>query len=416
MGVLTGPRTGPSSLGSIPVVLANDYAIDRPLRVGASAAQAHGEAVDELTPNLLNGFILRGGCGPATRRLGAALIKAARGFSPAASLGTVPEVSSMFVARTQVVVTVENVVFDANELANRCVTLVAAGGEVQHHTGFSGCDFRNARLELVWIGCETKTPTVESGGAVLDLTAPGDAAYFKQGKDLSSTRFTRCRFDTGTQGSIQETLRQLEGDLPPKFTKGVGNAGIWRIGVVFRAKESLGTEFHACTFTGPASPMILAIGGRLSLQNCAFRTELVNPPSMSRSSVVVPSMMTTLDVGTDPTVDFQRREWNGTDLFLAAGFSERYASGATTSSRTSRKGDSTSPSTAPRAKSSPRSTRRTVDRRARSSWRRVAAVRAIRSSVRSPAARSSRSSMSATTALLHRRPSTGASRARGARA
>ncbi len=301
------------SLPSVPVMLLNDYAIDRPLRIGATMAQSRGrDRSDEDAPANVNvGMILRGECGPATRHFGAALIKASEHFIPSrAPSDRYEEVSTMLALRTKTGVTVQNVVFDANEQAERCVTLSLSGGRMaSHHGGFEGCEFRNARRTLVHIGGEivlghAPRTGVDTGGQMFaDVSSLADTAD----QDFSGLRFVRCRFETGTPASVDATAAQVRAELLPRdklpITEPASNPvvpGYWRLGVLFHANESLPVAFHGCVFLGPANPMILGLGGRLSLQNCAFRTDLV--PSLN---------------GPGETPDSQFRQWNGSDFLCA---------------------------------------------------------------------------------------------------
>lgn len=305
------------SLPSVPVMLVNDYAIDRPLRIGATMAQSRGrDRSDEDAPaNVDYGMILRGECGPATRRFGAALIKASEHFIPSrAPSDSYEEVSTMLALRTKTGVTVQNVVFDANERAERCVTLSLSGGRMaSHHGGFEGCEFRNARRTLVHIGGEivlghAPPEHINGGQPYADVSSLADTAD----QDLSGLRFVRCRFETGTPANVEATAAQVRAERLPRdklpITEPVSNPvvpGYWRLGVLFHANESLPVAFHGCVFLGPANPMILGLGGRLSLQNCAFRTDLV--PSLN---------------GPGDTTDSQFRQWNGTDFLCALALAE----------------------------------------------------------------------------------------------
>lgn len=332
---LTGRRP------SIPVVLSSDYAIDRPLRIGATVNQAKAITDPYELPNNTDGLVLRGECGPATRSFGAAMIKAAPGFraptladrrpAGAASpteLSTTTEVASMLVMRTLTGVTMENLVLDADEVAPRCVTASVLGATQSHSNGFVGCEFRNAALELVRIGGETP-PITDDGAHDENRTIDVQNIFFSGGLDLSGLRFTRCRFDTGSDaGRIQGTLARLgnmrdamrDPSADPLtralfnalYTKVENDAKVWRVGVVFRAGQSLGVEFHGCSFRGCASPMFLALGGRLSFQRCSFRTEEMPTNTNGLSAVLEPR-----DVDQP-----ELRRWNGTDLYLAAPFTE----------------------------------------------------------------------------------------------
>ncbi len=309
---------------SIPLRLVNDYAIDRPLRIGATRDQARGnDNPDVDAPANTFGLVIRGECGPATRRFGAALIKAAPGFTPEPVVAPVSaEVNAMLVLRTTVGVTLKNVVFDANERAERCVSLSApgAGAAAQSH-GFEGCEFRNARRSLVHVGGELTTIVQAMPGDVPgSRVEPPDSGSL----DFSNLRFTRCRFQTDTEGRIGATAAEvMEADRaamaagrPPSvderlpITELEYMPGYWRVGVLFRSSEGFGVEFHGCAFLGPANPMILGLGGRLSLQNCTFRTNTV--PSDNE-----PSMM--LHGGEPLLPDASLRRWNGTDFLMALG-------------------------------------------------------------------------------------------------
>ncbi len=322
---------------SIPVVLANDYAIDRPLRVGATVAQAMGNDLREYDrfafPNNPDGLVIRGECGPSTRRFGAALIKAAPTFRPPtrndrqellglgrlpASAGSQPtEVSSMLVMRTGAGITVENVVFDAAERAERCITFSAPSMGATHHNGLEGCEFRNARVELVHIGGEM--PSIGPDPWTMDMpprVAEVDSFHFSGDQDYSSLRIARCRFYTGQNlDRVRATLTELRADRvvrEPLFNEDERDPVLWRIGLMFRAGPALGVELFGCTFDGPASPMILALGGRLSLQNCAFRTDVV--PRVDGVELV--------RAPTDRGPDTALRWWNGTDIYIARPFDE----------------------------------------------------------------------------------------------
>lgn len=309
-------RGDPHALPSIPVMLVNDYAIDRPLRIGATLAQARDEDKPDVdAPANYNGVVLRGGCGPATRRFGAALIKASGRFIPdRAPDNPGAEVSTMLAMRTSVGVTVQNLVLDADERAERCVTVsLGQGTMASHHNGFEGCEFRNARRTLVHIGGEIALAQKDP----MDLNhrqavAPVDNPARRGDLDLSGLRFERCRFETGTKDRVDLAARLsampsgVRDELPiTEEERNRAVPGYWRVGVMFRAKESLPIEFHGCIFVGPANPMILGLGGRMSLQNCAFRTDRVESPN-----------------GPGMTPEANLRQWNGTDILCALALME----------------------------------------------------------------------------------------------
>lgn len=229
----------------------------------------------------------------------------------------------MLTIRAEAGVTVQNVVFDANERVERCVTLSLRGGTLaSQNNGFEGCEFRNARRELVHIGGESVLPVLD--GAPGDPVAQVDNAAMAGDQDLTGLRFTRCRFETGSLERVDATALEINGKALPRDKLPItepGGApvvrGYWRVGVMFRAMETLPVEFHGCVFVGPASPMILGLGGRLSLQNCAFRTEMVPRTDNGPAVSIDPS-----------TWDSPLRQWNGTDILCALALAERAMPGA----------------------------------------------------------------------------------------
>ncbi len=301
---------------STEVVFANDYVIDRPIRLGMTLQQARvatgQQPASDESPFHRIGLSIRGACGPATRRNGAALLQASRTF-PSAAEGVLPEALppatladptpvlfgdsySLMVVRTLAPVSIDNVVFDAAERAERCLTVMTFTST--HHHQLEGCTFRNATHAQLYIGGEVPEPSenVSGVGDVIDVRA----RYFSGGQDPGDMRVTRCHFETGT-GPGKE-LRH------PPYRKLNPVTGRWRHGVIYRAEPGLGTEFHGCVFRGPGSPMFLAIGGRLSFQDCAFDTDLVRNNPQPSSAQRAP--------------EARLRWWNGTDLHLAAGFGE----------------------------------------------------------------------------------------------
>jgi hypothetical protein len=326
---------------SIPVTLINDYAIDRPLRVGMTLSEVFGPPIPlpppapqprpEQLPEFLGnsaGLVIHGECGPSTRSFGAAMIKAGPRFrvedSPRvlADGSRIREPSSLMVIRVGVGVTVENVVFDANEFADRCVTLhsVARGpsdyGQA-HQQGFEGCEFRNARVELVHVGGELPQAVVDPIDSRARVNVV-NRVYFSDGQDFSSLQFTRCRFNTGTrEAAVAALMQDNQAFSNPLFTKQPAGRLRWRIGLVLRTTPGLGMQIQGCTFVGPASPMILGLGGRLTIQDCAFRTDII-PPVGGRDLVLSPTNIGTILPGDDA----RRRLWNGTDIYIAAPFTE----------------------------------------------------------------------------------------------
>lgn len=118
------------------VVFANDYVIDRPIRLGMTLSQARAETDGPARSEDYRfhqiGLTLRGECGPATRRNGAALLQAARPFGEEESLTTESprygDSRSMMILRTFGPVTIDNVIFDANGSAERCLTVTGQAG------------------------------------------------------------------------------------------------------------------------------------------------------------------------------------------------------------------------------------------------------------------------------------------------
>ncbi len=291
------------------MIFANDYVIDRPIRLGMTLAQARVETEVPFTgdeyPFHPIGVSIRGLCGPATRRNGAALLQASRDFRPedlppATAADPHPVLFgdswSLMIVRTFAPVSIDNVVFDANGYTKRCLTIMTFGST--HHHVLEGCTFKNAVHAQLYIGGEVPTVvrTDRPEGDIIDVRA----RYYSGGQDLGDMRVTRCHFETG--GGEGERLSR------PQFRKLDPQGGKWRHGVVYRAEPALGTEFHGCVFRGQGSPMFLAVGGRLSFQDCAFDTDEVegNP----RPSTRIRPAETDL------------RWWNGTDIHLAAGFAE----------------------------------------------------------------------------------------------
>lgn len=275
---LTLPRGGGQTLRpSTEVVFANDYVIDRPIRLGMTLARARTETGLPFTgdeyPFHQIGLSIRGLCGPATRRNGAALLLAAHNFEREEVF---PEVTprygdsySLMIVRTFGPVSIDNVIFDAAGVAERCLTVMTFTST--HHHVLEGCTFKNALYAQLYVGGEMPD---EMGPIV-----PVRSRYFSGGQDLGDMRVSRCHFDTGA-GPGKRLLR-------PPYRKDMPVAGQWLHGVVYRAEPALGTEFFGCVFTGPATPMFLAIGGRLSFQRCFFKTNLLvagNPRPSRRTA------------------------------------------------------------------------------------------------------------------------------------
>jgi hypothetical protein len=298
---------------STEVIFANDYVIDRPIRLGMSLARAR--VMTDLTyvgdeyPFHSIGVSIRGLCGPAKGRNGAALLQAASDFEPedpppSAPDGTVPPLFgdsySLMIVRTGAPVSIDNVVFDANGAMNaqRCLTIMSFIPSTHHHT-LEGCTFRNARYAQLYVGGEVPTDIVNVPGTGDVAHVPG--RYFSGGQDLGNMRITRCVGETGGDGGLALPRAPFRGRTTPTMR-------LWRHGVVYRSEPGLGTEFHGCVFRGRASPMVLALGGRLSFQDCLFDTDTVTgaaePDDAARLNHI------------------PLRGWNGTDLYLAAGFGE----------------------------------------------------------------------------------------------
>ena len=314
----------PPTRPSLPVVLSNDYLIDRPLRVGLTLqqARARGSAVEAFPPNSA-GFVMRGECGPTTRRGGGALLKASQWFQselvpPGQGADARPpnldefgDSRSLLIVRARSACSLENVVFDAAEIAERCITVMTFRSA--HHHALEGCELRNARYALLYVGGEFPPPdrvagTMRYGQVIrtsLDPLAGQEeltSRYFSGGQDLADFRISRCRFLTGEGPGLLLPM------VP--FRKGAKRPGSarWKHGVVYRSEQGLASEFHGCVFEGRGSPMVLAVGGRLSFQNCSFRTDML-PGAAPVSQSVVPDQAS-------------YRWWNGTDIHIAGPFPE----------------------------------------------------------------------------------------------
>ncbi|MFO0650724.1 MAG: hypothetical protein U0326_31160 [Polyangiales bacterium] len=278
---------------AVPVVLSNDYMIDDELTFGASISEL-------LTPPPLldtSGFVLRGNRGSSNSTSGNARIVAAPGgkflakpaggssewpYEPSGDARTAREVvygsASMLGIRGPWGFTVENVTFDANGVAPRCITVMDYVGG-QHATGFEGCSFLNARSELVHCGAELRSI---SASAPRETFTVSNTHYWDYNQDLSGLRFLRCRFKTVVHANPDLTLSAT--------------------GVFFLSGQTLCVEFRGCDFAGPGNPMVHLMSGRASFNQCHFKTSSI-PNATVRSAV-----------GDDPT----RSIADGVDIFLDA--------------------------------------------------------------------------------------------------
>ena len=286
---------------AIPVVLNNDYVIDDELWVGVPKnAESQPRPLLErvFSPRNGSGFVLRGNRGASNSPSGNARIIARRGAVFAGqSQGSASKYpddhpgvvgvfsnrplyddTSMLSIRGTPGFTIEDVTFDANGAAPRCVTVADTGGGLQNG-GFEGCGFIGASAELVHCGAELRLPD----GAVADITF---SAYFATSNriweaqhDLSHLRFARCRFETVTH-------RTPDGDHESAT------------GVFFYAGQSLGVEFRGCAFKGPGNPMVHVLAGRISFNECHFATTALD------------------DAFQRARIDPEKTTTNGVDIFL----------------------------------------------------------------------------------------------------
>ncbi len=298
--LLTFKFNAATNLPAIPVVLNNDYVIDDELWVGAprnTVSQPRPLLERVFSPRNGSGFVLRGNRGAANASNNVRIIARRSSTFTGQSRGSASKYpddhpgsvgifsstplyddASMLSIRGTAGFTVEDVTFDANEVAPRCVTVADTGGGLQNG-GFEGCGFLKASSELVHCGAELRLPD----GAVADATF---SAYFATSNriweaqhDLSNLRFARCRFDTVAH-------QTPDGDHQSAT------------GVFFYAGQSLGVEFRTCVFVGPGNPMVHLLAGRVSFNECHFATTALD------------------DAFQRARIDSEKTTTNGVDIFL----------------------------------------------------------------------------------------------------
>ncbi len=280
--VKQGPDTStPSHLEytPIPVVLSDDYMIDDELVLGVSAEELlDGTFASDSSISFGGGLVIRGNRGPSSSaegnvRLIASPTSQRFAREPLGGASDLPggtasvEIPgrhekfpdygflSMLAVRGPVGFSVENITFDANGIAPRCVTLAA---NAMHHIGFQGCSFLHAKSVLVHCGAELEGTSSERAQRPFVVTAknPPTTGFWNGGLDLSGLRFVQCDFKTTTHATAD-------------------GGRLSATGVYVYAGATLGIQFRGCTFRGPGNPMIHMINGRLSFDQCYFKTEMI---------------------------------------------------------------------------------------------------------------------------------------------
>jgi hypothetical protein len=297
---------GTSRRPPIPVLFGGEYLIDRELMVGAPWWDAEwvsfiGPQPDRGRPANNDPIILRGIRAPTRTGTGAATITADARFFSQGGLDdrqTLPDESrrvatrrtpgsdALLALRGGQGSSIENLTFDANHRAARCLTLeTGPGGLALHEVSVTACAFRKATRQLLHLGGEIlRVIEVDKGtfrvpgikyDSPLSNDASGDNKHWSPSQDLTGLRVTRCSFVT----------EELETSV------------VRVLGVLSRADETLSAEFSNCSFTGPAAPMIYLVGGSHAFNNCAFKTK-------------------TLRFGTQPQEPDARVAPDGLDVFL----------------------------------------------------------------------------------------------------
>ena len=302
-------------LASVPIILTGRYVIDQELQVGERWRNAQARRAIEtlpLPPNSYagpdpdpgrpvnhDGFILRGARPPTRTGGGTASVVAHRTFfdenkdlewlTPPAR---VPVGSgSLLGVRSSGRWSIENVTFDANFAASRCLTVHNPDIQASQMIGIQGCEFKNALRRLVMLGGEEVPPppkgsrTFDDNGKAKDFVP---SYQYSSNTDLLGFRMVRCRFDTG--GVAQ--WRDLRLSAP--------------VGVMCRAGNALFFAFEGCVFVGPAAPMIHDVEGGTSFVGCFFHTKWLDPPTLPITPLVREPMQATMETlrdGVDVLLD-----------------------------------------------------------------------------------------------------------------
>lgn len=306
------------NLVAIPIVLTGRYVIDQELQIGERWKNAElrrgavingrfdaaGPNPDPARPYNQGGFVLRGGRPPGHTGAGSATIVAHptlfdenSDLSPGQSYRRVtPNSGALLGVRNVPGWRIENVSFDANFSAPRCLTVHNPDRVANQMIGIEGCEFKHARYLLVMLGGEELPPGDKR------FTVPGKpfegapSIQYSSNTDMLGFRMVRCRFDTGDVDAWRvPTIGLLTGgETLPR-------------GVACRAGNALIFAFRQCVFTGVAAPMVHDVEGGTSFVGCFFDTKWVTPPTLPIEPIVRPDAA--------PTVDTLRA---GVDILLDA--------------------------------------------------------------------------------------------------
>lgn len=308
------------NLVAIPIVLTGRYVIDQELQIGERwknaelrrGAVINGEFVaagpnpnpDPARPYNQGGFVLRGGRPPGHTGAGSATIVAHptlfdenSDLSPGQPYRRVtPNSGALLGVRNVPGWRIENVTFDANFSAPRCLTVHNPDHVANQMIGIEGCEFKHARHLLVMLGGEELPPGDKR------FTVPGKpfegapSIQYSSNTDMLGFRMVRCRFDTGDVDAwrVPKTGLLTGGETLPR-------------GVACRAGNALIFAFRQCVFTGVAAPMVHDVEGGTSFVGCFFDTKWVTPPTLPIEPIVRPDAA--------PTVDTLRA---GVDILLDA--------------------------------------------------------------------------------------------------
>lgn len=294
------------NLVAIPIVLTGRYVIDQELQIGErwknaelrrgevidSAFVAAGPNPDPTRPYYHGGFVLRGARPPGRTGAGSATIVAHPTlFDENSDLapGTphprvTPNSGALLGVRDIGGWRIENVTFDANFSAPRCLTVHNPDHVAIQMIGVEGCEFKHASHLLVMLGGEELPPGDKR------FTVPGKpfegapSIQYSSNTDMLGFRMVRCRFDTGDVEAWRAvTSGQVGGSMPlPR-------------GVVCRAGNALIFAFRQCVFVGAAAPMVHDVEGGTSFVGCFFDTKWVTPPTLPVEPIVRPSTAPTVD-------------------------------------------------------------------------------------------------------------------------
>lgn len=231
---------------SIPIVMMGEYYINKTIRFGVEEEWTPESASsDPYGQPPEGGFELVGERGVGNQGSGkAALIAVStttRNFGGTALLSI----------RGPVGFSIREVNINANFVARNCVSVEPIDGSAGW-CEFANCTFLNTLETLVHLDAESRRrwerPPLEGTGRV---PSP---------HDFWNISFTQCRFVTGQVESIRNHINSRA--IPDVE----GNLSTIRVQI----GDNEGLELRGCLVSGPGSPLVRLVSGRMSINECVF--------------------------------------------------------------------------------------------------------------------------------------------------